>query len=216
MLFDGAPTVVGHRGYGAGMVGGHAENTLGSFLAAVEAGADWVEVDVRRTFDALLPAAEATVGLLAPVAQRESARRPVAVVSFDPAALLAMRHLAPDVATGWLTWLRFPVGFAVSAVAHLDVQFLGLQVGSLVPNRPERVVQVPPVADVVRHVHGAGREMLVWAPSGDALRMVADAGVDAVCVDDVHAALVTLGRAAAAGPDEHDPAATGTGGPGQA
>lgn len=30
---------------------GQVENTLGSFLAAIDAGVGWVEVDVRRTLD---------------------------------------------------------------------------------------------------------------------------------------------------------------------
>ena len=45
------PTLIGHRGLGRGIVDGHPQNTLGSFLAALEAGVTWVEVDVRRTAD---------------------------------------------------------------------------------------------------------------------------------------------------------------------
>ncbi|MBE2999322.1 glycerophosphodiester phosphodiesterase [Nocardiopsis sp. HNM0947] len=43
--------VIGHRGLGRGVVNGHRENTPGSYAAAAEAGADWVEIDVRRTAD---------------------------------------------------------------------------------------------------------------------------------------------------------------------
>lgn len=43
--------VIGHRGLGRGMVNGHRENTPDSYAAAAEAGADWVEIDVRRTAD---------------------------------------------------------------------------------------------------------------------------------------------------------------------
>jgi glycerophosphoryl diester phosphodiesterase len=39
---------------GKGEVNGHAENTLDSFLAAVECGLGWVEVDVRTTQDEML------------------------------------------------------------------------------------------------------------------------------------------------------------------
>src|SRR6476646_5176035 len=39
---------------GRGVVDGHAENTLDSFLAAVECGLSWVEVDVRTTADDVL------------------------------------------------------------------------------------------------------------------------------------------------------------------
>ena len=53
-VFGAGPTFIGHRGLGSGVVHGHRQNTLGSFVAAVEAGLDWVEVDVRRTADDVL------------------------------------------------------------------------------------------------------------------------------------------------------------------
>jgi glycerophosphoryl diester phosphodiesterase len=53
-VFGEGPTVIGHRGMGSGVVDGHRQNTLGSFTAAVRAGLDWVEVDVRRTADDVL------------------------------------------------------------------------------------------------------------------------------------------------------------------
>jgi glycerophosphoryl diester phosphodiesterase len=53
----------GHRGSGRGEVGGQRENTLGSFLAAVDLGLRWVEMDARLNADGELvcfhdPAAE--------------------------------------------------------------------------------------------------------------------------------------------------------------
>lgn len=62
MIFETKPTVIGHRGSGserphAGLPDGTgrlrpaAENTLASLLAAVEAGAEWVEIDVQRSAD---------------------------------------------------------------------------------------------------------------------------------------------------------------------
>lgn len=55
MLFDPKPAVVGHRGYGRGTIAVDGrdvvENTVESYLAAVEAGLSWVEVDVQRTAD---------------------------------------------------------------------------------------------------------------------------------------------------------------------
>ena len=41
----------GHRGSGRGEVGGQRENTLGSFLAAVDLGLRWVEMDARLNAD---------------------------------------------------------------------------------------------------------------------------------------------------------------------
>lgn len=50
-IFAPPPAVVAHRGFGHGVTDGYAENTLDSYRAAVEHGAQWVEVDVRRSRD---------------------------------------------------------------------------------------------------------------------------------------------------------------------
>jgi glycerophosphoryl diester phosphodiesterase len=249
MVFDGRrPVVIGHRGLGSGEVDGQHENTLGSFLAAAEAGADWVEVDVRRTRDDRLVVAHdpayddglflvdadaatasargtllldellealpehvgvnvdlktsmedatrgadaTTVALIAPVAAREAHRRPLALTSFDPAALHALRSLAPDVPLGLLTWLEFPVGLAVAAAAHLDVEFLAVHMGSLRPNRIEPEPQQRPLDYVVSLLHEADREVLAWCPTPEELPRVVAAGVDAICVNDIPAILDLL------------------------
>jgi glycerophosphoryl diester phosphodiesterase len=54
VVFADRPTYIAHRGLGAGRVDGFPENTLGSFLAAVDTGIGWVEVDARRTADGRL------------------------------------------------------------------------------------------------------------------------------------------------------------------
>ncbi|MBW8484656.1 glycerophosphodiester phosphodiesterase [Actinomadura parmotrematis] len=57
MIFQRPPAVIGHRGLGAGELrpagadAPVAENTVASILAAVAAGASWVEIDVTRTAD---------------------------------------------------------------------------------------------------------------------------------------------------------------------
>jgi glycerophosphoryl diester phosphodiesterase len=51
MIFDVKPSLVGHRGYGAGAPGGYRENSVESFLAAAESGVCWVELDARRSSD---------------------------------------------------------------------------------------------------------------------------------------------------------------------
>jgi glycerophosphoryl diester phosphodiesterase len=55
-VFEDVPVLCGHRGLGRGVVDGQRENTLGSFRAAVAAGVNWVEVDVRATLDGVLVA----------------------------------------------------------------------------------------------------------------------------------------------------------------
>ena len=49
-----SPTLIGHRGLGKGTVGDLLENTVDSMLAALDAGADALEVDVARTADDVL------------------------------------------------------------------------------------------------------------------------------------------------------------------
>jgi glycerophosphoryl diester phosphodiesterase len=51
MIFDGAPAVVGHRGFGVGQPGGHRENSMSAYRAAVAAGLPWIELDVQRSRD---------------------------------------------------------------------------------------------------------------------------------------------------------------------
>lgn len=53
-VFTRRPSVVGHRGLGRGEVDGRLENTLASLLAAVDAGVDWVELDLTRCADDVL------------------------------------------------------------------------------------------------------------------------------------------------------------------
>ena len=240
-VFASRPSILGHRGSGRGTVAGHPENTLGSFLAAVELGVDWVEVDVRRTQDdrlvvvhnaagddgefytdisgdeaaargallleelleALPPRvgvdfdlktsledatrarAATTAATLAPVAARESRRRPVLVTTFDPAGLAIVGELAPGVPRGLLTWVHFPIGHAVAAAGHLDVQVLGAHWGSLVAGDVETEAVRRPLEYVVDIVHRTGREMLAWCPPPQFAQQLVDAGADALCVDDV-------------------------------
>lgn len=51
MIFEFKPSVVGHRGFGAGQADGYQENSLEAFLAAAVRGVPWVELDARRSSD---------------------------------------------------------------------------------------------------------------------------------------------------------------------
>jgi len=54
MIFATTPTVVGHRGFGAGDPGGYPENTMASCQAALDCGLTWIELDVQRSADGQL------------------------------------------------------------------------------------------------------------------------------------------------------------------
>jgi glycerophosphoryl diester phosphodiesterase len=232
------------------VVDGYCENTVESFLAALAAGIDWVEVDVRRTsddglfvtHDAALPdgvflsditsaqarrlgivrledlldalpeaagvvfdvksalddagrsSAATTAALLARTCERALGNRPALAQSFDPAALTHMRQVLPRMALGLLTWDRFPVGFAVAAAAHLDVQVLAVHAGSLVPGVLTGIT-VPPLDTVLAALHEADRQLMVWCPSVRRARALQTAGVDAMVVDHLPRVLGSLTRA---------------------
>ncbi len=253
-VFPATATIVGHRGLGKGLVDGLRGNSRESFLAVGAAGADWVEVDVRRSADdglfvmhdeafadgaflAALPAHEATMRGVLPLARlleelpeetgvvfdvksslRDAERsadlttaallgelchrmlgsRPAVAQSFDPAALQHLREKVPTLPLGLLTWVRFPVGLAVAAAAHLDVQTLAVHSGSLNKGLTSGPLDVPDLPDLVRSVHASHRELVVWCPPVRRLRALAAAGVDAMVVDDVarHVAALTSARAA--------------------
>lgn len=250
----GRPVILGHRGCGRGVVDGCPENTLESFLTAIELGADWLEVDVRRTADDILvvahnPAeddgvfyaditgkqardrgtlrleellealptevgvdfdlktsmedatrdrAATTAAMLAPIARCEARRRPVLVTSFDPGALDITRELAPRVPRGLLTWLDFPIGEAVAAAGHLDVQVLASHCGSLRPNNIEPEPARRPLDYVIDIVHQSGRQFLAWCPGPGFAEKLIDAGADALCVNDVGKVVAALTAAAGA------------------
>jgi glycerophosphoryl diester phosphodiesterase len=96
-----------------------------------------------------------------------------------------MRAASPRMPLGLTTWLRFPIGHAVAAAAHLDVQVLAVHAGSLWPNTATASVDVPALQAVVDAVHRSGRQLLVWGPTPDQSRHLAEVGVDAMVVDDV-------------------------------
>jgi glycerophosphoryl diester phosphodiesterase len=154
-----------------------------------------VNLDLKSSMeDSVRPQGRTTAGLLGPVAGAEAARRRVLVSSFDPAALGQLRASAPAVALGWLTWHSFPVDAAVAGCAHLDVDVLCLQVGSL--RQGPGPVDPAAVARALAFVHGSGRRLLVWCPEPGSARLLLDAGADAVVVDEVPDALDALGRTA--------------------
>ncbi len=126
-----------------------------------------------------------TAALLARLGRSHLEHRPMFASSFDPAALLHMRAESPGMPLGLTTWLRFPIGHAVAAAAHLDVQVLAVHAGSLWPNAVTASLDVPELHEVVDRVHSSRRQLLVWGPTLDQARHLASAGVDAMVVDDV-------------------------------
>lgn len=142
--------------------------------------------DLKSSFyDAGRSAATTTAALLAQACQRSLRSRQALVLSFDPAALRQVRDTLPSMAIGLLTWKHFPVGHAVAAAAHLDVDVLAMHAGSLWPSTAHPSAGVPDLDLIVDQVHASNRQLLVWCPSERRARALARAGVDAMVVDEV-------------------------------
>jgi glycerophosphoryl diester phosphodiesterase len=154
-----------------------------------------VVFDVKSSLtDAGRSSAATTAALLARTCARALGGRPALAQSFDPAALLHMRQVLPGMPLGLLTWDRFPVGFAVAAAAHLDVQVLAVHAGSLVPGVLTGIT-VPTLETILTAVHAADRQLMVWCPSPRRARVLQAAGVDAMVVDDLPRHVRTVARA---------------------
>jgi glycerophosphoryl diester phosphodiesterase len=248
-LFAPAPAICGHRGCGRGVVGGHVENTMESFLAAVEAGLHWVEVDCRLTADgvlvsrhdprlpdgrhvsdltaaetdaagllrleeffaalppgigvdlevktaledALRPRSETTAAAAAALASRVRGKeRPLLLSSFDAAALVIAAETDPDLATGLLTWTRFPLRKAIPAAVHLGAKVVAAQFLSFPLEGTPAATWERSIEHVIGVAHDAGLEVVAWCPPPAEEELLVAAGVDCVIVDDV------LSRAGAA------------------
>jgi glycerophosphoryl diester phosphodiesterase len=152
-----------------------------------------LNLDLKSSMsDGLRSPGQTTAGLLAPVVAIEATRRPLMVSSFDPAALGLLRATAPRVPLGLLTWHRFPVEMAAAACVHMDVEVLGLHVGSLREGSPAGQIDSGLLARLLSLLHRGGRQLLVWCPQIALARVLVSAGTDAVVVDDLPEALVAL------------------------
>ena len=131
-----------------------------------------VNIDVKTSLeDALRPRERTTAALVADLVS--DIERQVLVTSFDPAALLIVRELAPDVPLGLLTWTRFPLRKAVAAAVHLGVDVVTAHVESF-DGDAERAVRV---------AHEAGLEVGAWCPAEDERERLLAIGVDCLVID---------------------------------
>jgi glycerophosphoryl diester phosphodiesterase len=152
-----------------------------------------IDFDVKTSMeDATRERSSTTMAHVARVASREARRRPTLVSSFDAGALDIARELAPAVPRALLTWVEFPIGQAVAMAGHLDVQVLAPHWGSLRPNDREPTELQRPLEYVVDLVHASGREFLAWCPTVKFAQQLLDAGVDALCVNNVPKAVASL------------------------
>jgi glycerophosphoryl diester phosphodiesterase len=224
--------VWGHRG----TLRAGRENTIAAFRAARAAGADGVELDVRRCGDGVLvvhhdavlddgrsvalttradlpdwlPTLEAALeecrGMVvdvevknlptdvgyepdegiavatADLVRRMSLAETAVISAFAISTIDAARATAPEIATGWLTLAAYDQFDALALAA--DRGHRGLH------PRHEAVTR-----ELVVAVHGRGMVVHTWTvDDADRIRLMAEAGVDAVITNEPEVALKVLGR----------------------
>ncbi|MFC7327483.1 glycerophosphodiester phosphodiesterase [Marinactinospora rubrisoli] len=152
-----------------------------------------LDVDVKTVMeDATAAPDRRTAALLLPYLRREARRRRVFVCSFDPAVLLAVQAEAPEVPTAWMPFVRNPLDQAVAGAAGMGCAIVAIDARSFgltgAPERPGR----RPVGYTVDVAHRAGLEVVSWCPDPVDAARFAEAGVDAVVVDDVPGVVAAL------------------------
>lgn len=171
---------------------------LADVLAVLPAGVG-VNIDVKTIIeDATDPAAQRTHALIAAALHRYRGTRSFLVSSFDPSVPTYLKDrnaLTGGVALGLITEQRYPAARAVSAAANLGLDAVCLHTGAL-PVGPGGPGSAGLSAkQILGYAHVAGLEVMTWSPDPAEALMLAQAGVDAVCVNDipgVRAALAQL------------------------
>jgi glycerophosphoryl diester phosphodiesterase len=200
-LFSDPPVYCGHRGSGRSVAGGHRENTLASFRAAVAAGLRWVEVDARLSADGVL-----VVNHDPHVADGRAVAE-LSAAECDEVGLMRLgdllADLPPEVAVN-VEAKPSPDGSTAAAVAAIAARELArrrLLVSSFDPAAVrlvrERAPDVPigllarkslPVRDAIAAAADLGAEVVVLhaeSPglSADAVRAAHEAGLEVMAWD---------------------------------
>lgn len=150
-----------------------------------------VNIDVKTTIgDATDPQAQRTHALLAAALHDLQGTRSFFVSSFDPSVPSYLKDhsaLIGDVALGLITEQQYPAAQAISAAANLGLDAVCLHTGALHVRRerPEPAEVGLSAGQILGYAHAAGLEVMTWSPDPDEAVLLARAGVDAVCVNDI-------------------------------
>jgi glycerophosphoryl diester phosphodiesterase len=146
-----------------------------------------IDLEVKTSLeDALRPRDQTTGAAASDLAAAErAAGRPMVLTSFDASVLLIAKERHPELATGLLTWTRFPLRKSIPAAVHLGCEVVAPQFASFpLPGTPAEAMERD-LRDVIAVAHRAGLEVVAWCPKPPEEALLAEAGVDCIIVDDV-------------------------------
>jgi glycerophosphoryl diester phosphodiesterase len=182
----------------AGELAAHGVASLAEVLAALPAGVA-VNIDVKTIIDdAVDRPAQRTHARLAEFLHRHRGTRRFLVSSFDPsvpAYLARQADLAGEVAFGLITGSEVPAQHAIPAAANLGLDAVCLHTESLGLHRDEGGPARLSAERIIQIAHQAGLEVLTWSPGPTEAVRLAQAGVDAVCVNDIPGVQAALSSA---------------------
>jgi glycerophosphoryl diester phosphodiesterase len=166
----------------------HGVASLDEVLGALPAGIA-VDIDVKTIIDdAVDRPAYRTHARVADFLHRHRGTRRFLVSSFDcsvPAYLAGHRELIGDVALGLISGTDLPAQHAIPAAANLGLDAVCVHTGSLGLHRDQGGAAGPTAEHIIQTAHRAGLEVLTWSPGPAEAVRLAQAGVDAVCVNDI-------------------------------
>lgn len=155
-----------------------------------------VNIDAKTIIeDATDPPHRRTAALLAEALREHSGRRRLFVSSFDPGLLMTLRERRDTIGRvplGLITWLNFPSRHGLAAAASMGLDAICLHTGTLGLRLERPRPTDHSVERVIDLAHQAALEVLTWVPNPAEAVRLAQAGADALCVDDVRGVLAAL------------------------
>jgi glycerophosphoryl diester phosphodiesterase len=160
---------------------------LEEVLAVLPAGLG-IDLDVKNTVDdAVCPVADTTAARVARIARGAARDRPALLTSFDPALRGVAATIAPELPAGLLTWPPVPLRESVPTARRLGYDVLAPWIGALRPHGIGLGGSGDEVRAPVAVARQAGLQLLVWVAAPDDVPLLAELGVEGVCVDDLPA-----------------------------
>ena len=155
-----------------------------------------INIDAKTVIeDATDPTHRRTAALVAEALRKHQERRRLFVSSFDPGLLMTLQDRKDTIARvplGLITWLNFPSRHGIAAAANMGLDAICMHTGTF-GLRLERPRPTDHTAErVIDMAHRAGLEVLAWVPDPADAVMLARAGADALCVNDVPGVLAAL------------------------
>lgn len=180
---DGAAVICHDPVWRASGAGRPGLEVAGATVAELEGISQLSEVVERFARGAYLDIELKITGLEAAVVDTIKTHRPerYVVSSFQPGALMRVRHIAPEI----------PLGLICDTRAQLDI-WETLPVSSVIPHY--KLVS----RELVLALHAAEKQVLVWTVNDEAkMRELADWGVDGIISDETELMVRALAREAA-------------------